>query len=92
MASHGDREVLQRCLSFLADLNGSNWIHGTDPGSLDMKQRAKALQGLAFETIHGNSPLNAAAPELLDIAKAYASECAECAHIRDVIAMAEGRS
>ena len=46
------RDALQRNLTFLADLNGSEWIEGNDPGSLDMKQRAKALQQIAYKTIN----------------------------------------
>ncbi len=46
------REALQHCLSFLADLNGSEWIKGDDIGALDMKQRAKGLQRLTYNTIH----------------------------------------
>lgn len=33
---------------FLADLNGSNWISGDDPGSADMRQRAKVAHQSAF--------------------------------------------
>lgn len=51
MDSQEAADVLQRCLSFLADLNGSNWIAGDDVGSVDMRQRAKALQRLAFAAL-----------------------------------------
>lgn len=44
-------EALSRCLSYLADLNGSQWIIGEDAGSKDMRQRAKALQQIAFDKI-----------------------------------------
>ncbi len=40
--------ALERCVHYLADLNGSEWIKGTDAGSVDMRQRAKSLQGYAF--------------------------------------------
>lgn len=40
--------ALESCTRYLADLNGSSWINGDDPGSIDMRQRAKALQGIAF--------------------------------------------
>lgn len=49
---HTKREILQRCLSFLADLNGSQWIKGDDPGSKDMRARAKALQPLVYAQVH----------------------------------------
>jgi hypothetical protein len=32
-----------RILSFLADLNGSEWIEGDSAGATDMRQRAKSL-------------------------------------------------
>jgi len=37
-----------RALSFVADLNGSDWIKGEGAGESDMKQRAKALQQLLY--------------------------------------------
>lgn len=37
-----------RALSFVADLNGSDWIKGEGAGELDMKQRAKSLQQLLY--------------------------------------------
>ena len=42
---------LQQCVRYLADLNGSQWIKGTDAGSIDMRQRAIALQKMAFSAI-----------------------------------------
>jgi hypothetical protein len=44
-------ERLQRTLRYLADLNGSQWITDNSPGGIDMRQRAKALQRLLYETI-----------------------------------------
>jgi len=41
-------EVLDRCLFYLSHLNGCEWIKGDGPGERDMRQRAKALQQLAF--------------------------------------------
>jgi hypothetical protein len=49
---HEQREVLARCLRFLADLNGANWIPGNGAGEVDMRQRAKALQELAFVALN----------------------------------------
>lgn len=43
------RMVCGRAASYLADLNGSEWINGDDAGSVDMRQRARGLQRLAFE-------------------------------------------
>ncbi len=48
MESTKDKTLL-KCLSFLADLNGSEWITGDNPGTIDMRQRAKALQQLVFD-------------------------------------------
>lgn len=42
---------LDRCVRFLADLNGCEWIKGGDVGSVDMRQRAKALQQTAFAAL-----------------------------------------
>lgn len=47
------QKVASRSLSFLADLNGSEWIKGDGVGELDMKQRAKALQGLLYNALNG---------------------------------------
>ena len=44
-------EQLDRCVRFLADLNGCNWIPGDSAGCVDMRQRAKALQRTAFAAI-----------------------------------------
>jgi hypothetical protein len=44
-------KVLQECLSYLADLNGSNWIEGDSPGSKDMRNRAKALQEKVYKVV-----------------------------------------
>jgi len=35
---------LERCLSYLANLNGCNWITDKGPGGEDMRRAAKALQ------------------------------------------------
>jgi len=40
--------ALPRCNYYLADLNGSAWIKGNDVGAADMRQRAKALQVVAW--------------------------------------------
>lgn len=45
------RRMLGQCLRYLADLNGSEWIKGTDTGSVDMRQRAKALHRLVYEIV-----------------------------------------
>ena len=50
-ASDADAEIkrqLRLCVRYLADLNGCDWIKGDDPGSVDMRQRAKSLQETAF--------------------------------------------
>jgi len=49
-------EMLGRCVSYLADLNGSNWIRGDDAGSVDMRQRAKGLQSAAFAVLGEHHP------------------------------------
>ncbi len=41
--------ALGACLTYLADLNGSEWIAGDGPGEADMRQRAKGLQRAAFK-------------------------------------------
>jgi len=47
---YGELEkVALRALSFLADLNGSEWIKGDGVGEKDMRQRAKALQQELFD-------------------------------------------
>lgn len=46
-----NNKLLQRCLTFMADLNGSEWIAGNNAGSLDMKQRAKAIQSLLYQSV-----------------------------------------
>ena len=46
------RETLQRCLSYLADLNGCKWIQDDGPGGQDMRQRAKALQRIVYKVVH----------------------------------------
>ncbi len=61
-ASLTDREksllvALSRCLSFLADLNGSSFIDGDDAGSIDMRQRSKELQRLAINCIDSDMDL-----------------------------------
>ncbi len=42
-------EALEKMTRYLADLNGSEWIKGENTGAMDMRQRAKALQGIAFK-------------------------------------------
>lgn len=37
-------DVALKALSFIADLNGYQWIKGNSRGEVDMRQRAKALQ------------------------------------------------
>lgn len=44
-------QVLRKCLSYLADLNGCNWIEGDHPAHADMRQRAKALQQVAIDAL-----------------------------------------
>ena len=44
-------EGLKRATSYLADLNGCDWIKGDDPASIDMRQRSKALQSICFAVI-----------------------------------------
>jgi hypothetical protein len=53
---HGDcchelRDVLDRCVGFLAALNGQDWIEDKGPGGIDMRQRAKSLQRLAYNAV-----------------------------------------
>lgn len=43
--------VVATALRYFADLNGSEWIKGDDPGAVDMRQRAKALQAQLCETL-----------------------------------------
>lgn len=45
-------KALIKCLSYLADLNGSEWIKGKDIGALEMKARAKALQQVAYDALY----------------------------------------
>lgn len=47
-------EMLGRCVHYLADLNGSAWVQGDDPGSTDMRQRAEGLQRAAVRCISGD--------------------------------------
>lgn len=61
-ASLTDRErsllaVVARCINYIADLNGSQWIDGDDSGSEDMRQRARALQRIAFQCIESDADL-----------------------------------
>lgn len=44
-------EALQKSLSFIADLNGSEWIRGDSVGAIDMRRRAKNLQGPMYRAI-----------------------------------------
>ena len=44
--------TLLKCLSYLADLNGSEWIQGDSLGQKEMKGRAKSLQQLAYDAIN----------------------------------------
>lgn len=51
-ANHDDLvKTLGMCVSYLADLNGSKWIAGDGPGEKDMRQQAKALQKIAYESL-----------------------------------------
>lgn len=43
--------ALEKCCSYLADINGCNLIDGDDCGSIYMRKRAKALQSIAFNSI-----------------------------------------
>jgi len=43
--------MLKLVTSYLADLNGCEWIEGYDPGAVDMRQRAKALQSASFQLL-----------------------------------------
>jgi hypothetical protein len=47
------RVAAQRSLTYLADLNGSPWIAGDGVGEVDMRQRAKGLQGLLYKVLNG---------------------------------------
>lgn len=53
--------TLDRCLSYLADLNSGNWIKGNGPGEVDMRQRAKGLQKAAHAASAKNESVNASA-------------------------------
>lgn len=46
------QDVAQRALSYLADLNGSEWIKGDGVGETDMRQRAKSLQELLYRVLN----------------------------------------
>lgn len=50
-AAEALRLTADRTLAFLADLNGSAWIKGDDCGSVDMRQRARALQQFMFKAL-----------------------------------------
>ena len=41
---------------YLADLNGSAWIKGDDAGSIDIRQRAKALQSVLLGAVTDTIP------------------------------------
>lgn len=43
--------TLDKCVGYLADLNGCDWITGSGPGEEDMKMRAKYLQSAAYEQV-----------------------------------------
>ena len=47
-----DKELLKMALTFIADLNGSDWIKGIGAGEVDMRQRAKALQRALSDSIY----------------------------------------
>jgi len=55
-------QALIRCMSYLADLNGCEWIKGDDVGSVDMKQRAFALQKMAFSALEKYSSTTGETP------------------------------
>lgn len=44
-------EELEKTTSYLADLNGSEWITGDGPGEIDMRQRAKILQKTSYTAL-----------------------------------------
>lgn len=44
-------KALSGCLSYLADLNGSDWITGDHPAQADMRQRARAQQQIAIDAL-----------------------------------------
>jgi hypothetical protein len=46
------REALEAALSYIADLNGSEWIKGDHPAQADMRQRAKHLQSRLASIIY----------------------------------------
>lgn len=52
---HELESALGSCLSYLADLNGSDWITGDHPDPKDMRQRAKALRQVAIDALGARS-------------------------------------
>ena len=47
-----DRDLIQRALGFIADLNGSRWIPGKDTGAIDMRQRALSLHQQLYDRMY----------------------------------------
>jgi hypothetical protein len=44
-------EIAKLTLSFLADLNGSEWIKQDSAGAIDMNNRAKVLQAMLYNSL-----------------------------------------
>lgn len=44
-------DALSKCVRYLADLNGCEWIKGDDLAAIDMRSRAKGLQSTAFSAL-----------------------------------------
>ena len=42
---------LNLCVHYLSELNGSEWITGSDAGSVDMRQRALGLQKRTLDAL-----------------------------------------
>ncbi len=45
------RKALDCACGYLADLNGSDWIHGDGPGERDMRQRAEAIHARVSDVL-----------------------------------------
>lgn len=69
--------ALDSCLSYLADLNGCEWIKGDDAGSIDMRQRAMHLHRKVFNVVSGASGC---------------ASWDECRNARAAIALARGET
>lgn len=44
-------EIAQNALTFIADLNGCNWIPTEDLGSMEMKRRSISLQHQLYKSV-----------------------------------------